>query len=491
MSGRKSGEVAGVLAQGEKVRQMGDAIYTEQIERDIKKALESMEKAKDERKKALTYETNLTSEAEEMFSSEGKEKETRFASLKKKISDISFRESDVTAIRHELKKLDNALIAADREGEAIREAIKGKRNGWYCDDEYRRAQNLVKEYGKLRDQRIGLSKRAEQLRMDASREQNAIVADAQTMQTIKEAIENMNETAKKRQESNAMRESLNKLMNQLPVKEAEKFFADEYAVLKSEIEDAVHLSDDALIADFRDKFAKIAAFEARLKERINLWRQQKADAEESLRHIEERADFSLIGPVEYFNKKERGEKTSLFDYLKQYANQDLSGAYEKSLKEAKGLIRQEKFVESMEVLQKAADLVNDARDKATALQESMLKKTELAGAIQRVMKDMKYNVKTRIIGDNPDNGFRVTCNVGDEIIDFDRIDIDNDGKVIVNIDHREAIGGTCRNSWPKIAERLQDEGIPVTNVTLSDGHSILRNKIRIGGQGEESRVRSH
>lgn len=491
MSGRKSSEVAGVLAQGEKVRKMGDESYTEQIERDIKKALESIKKAKDEKKNVLDYETSLAPEAAKMFRKEGEEKVKKFSDLKQKISGMSFQESEAGAIQQKLKELDNALATADNEGKAIRNAIRGKRNGWYCDEEYRRAQNLVKEYKNLRNQRIELSRRAEGLRKDASQAQNALVADIQILKAVKEAIETMNETAKKRQESDAMRKNLNNLMTQLPAKEAEKFFASEYAALKSEMEETVNLSDDALIAAFRDKFARVSDFKTRLEERINLWKQQKADAEESLRSIEERADFSLIGPVEYFNKKERGEKAALFEYLKQYANQDLSGTYDKSLKEAKSLMQQEKFVECMEVLQKMSDLVNDARDKATALQESMLKKTELAGAIQRVMIDMRYNVKTRIIDDNPDNGFRITCNVGDEIIDFDRIDIDNDGKVIVNIDHTEAIGGTCKNSWPKIAERLQDEGIPVTNVTTADGRSVLRTQMHGSGHGEQVRVRSH
>ena len=473
MSGRKSSEVAGVLAQGEKVRQMTDGLYTNQIEEDIKNALKSIENAKGKKQQAQNSEASLAPEADKMFGEKGKEQVNKFNALKQKFNDMQFDEGEIQNIRQELKDLDNALKAADKEAEDIRTAIKGKRNGWYCDAEYKRANDLVVEYGKLRDKRVKLSHRAANIRQTSAETQTVAIRDAENLQNLKTSIDNMNETAKKRQESNAMRETLNKQIAAIPSKEANKFFGEEFNNIKREIDEAVKLQDEALISEFRDKFNKVSEFSAKLKERINLWKQQKADAESLMRTVCERADFELIGPVEYFNKKERGAKTPLFDYLKQYEGHDYSGDYNNFLNDGKKMIRNESFVEAVAELKKALNFVNELRDKAAALQEVMLKKTELAGAIQKVMHDMKYNVKTRFIDDNPNNGYHITCDVGEEIIDFDTIDIDDDGNIIVSIDHTEAMGGNCQNSWPEIAKRMQDAGIPVTNVT-SHGKSVLR-----------------
>ena len=83
-----------------------------------------------------------------------------------------------------------------------------------------------------------------------------------------------------------------------------------------------------------------------------------------------------------------------------------------------------------------------------------------------------YDVNSEIIDENPDKGFRITCQAGDEIIDFNNVNIDEDGRVIVDIDHTEAVGGTCKNTWPKIVKNLREAGIPVTDIT-KNGSSIL------------------
>lgn len=67
---------------------------------------------------------------------------------------------------------------------------------------------------------------------------------------------------------------------------------------------------------------------------------------------------------------------------------------------------------------------------------------------------------------------RVTSMVGDEIIDFDKIDIDDDGNYIVNIDHKESRSGTCGSSWKNIVAKMRSAGVPMTDVKKS-GVSIL------------------
>ena len=96
----------------------------------------------------------------------------------------------------------------------------------------------------------------------------------------------------------------------------------------------------------------------------------------------------------------------------------------------------------------------------------------MALELYNIMSDMGYDVGDEIIDGNPDKGFRITCQAGDEIIDFNTVNIDDDGRVIVDIDHTEAVGGTCKNAWPKIVKKLREAGIPMTDVT-KNGNSIL------------------
>ena len=107
------------------------------------------------------------------------------------------------------------------------------------------------------------------------------------------------------------------------------------------------------------------------------------------------------------------------------------------------------------------------------MQEIMLKKIELAGAIQDVMDELRYDTDLQIINDNPNDGFKITCNIGDEIIDFRHVDIDKDGKIVVDIDHTEGKGSNCSGAWKDISKRLNEVGIPLTEVRMANGASVL------------------
>ena len=128
----------------------------------------------------------------------------------------------------------------------------------------------------------------------------------------------------------------------------------------------------------------------------------------------------------------------------------------------------------MKITQSAIEIAENARQEGLKLQESMLKKTELAGAIQDVMDEMRYDTDLQIINDNPNDGFKITCRVGDEVIDFQRVDIDGDGKIIIDIDHKEGKGGNCANSWQDISRRLNEIGVPVTDVRTAHGSVLHR-----------------
>ena len=244
--------------------------------------------------------------------------------------------------------------------------------------------------------------------------------------------------------------------------------------MQKNISATIALTDDGVLSAFQKNYAAVATFKGRLTDRIALWHQQKTDAENLFAQMERVAAETLIGPVDYYNDGENGSRVKLFEYLKTYGGLDLSGKFDKLRADAAALIRQEKFTDSMKITQSALEIAENARKEGLKLQESMLRKTELAGAIQDVMDEMRYDTDLQIINDNPNDGFKITCRVGDEVIDFQRVDIDADGKIIIDIDHKEGKGGNCANSWQDISRRLKEIGIPVTDVRTAHGSVLHR-----------------
>lgn len=490
MSGRKSSEVAGVLEQGEKVRKLTDELYSQQIQNDKQELMGIVSKIEELLDKNNGLTADLSEAAASMFGEDGQKLVGDFCVIKDNMAKITLPKNAMNMAEKELARLDGELIRADAEAEQIRTAIRGKRNGWYCDEEYAAAKKLLKVYQKLRDERLNLQHNMTKQKTDTQQILHALSADVRQMEKLQKQISDMNTTAKKRLEAEHMREELRNLLQAIPADNAKKFFDEEYAKLVTDTEKKVQENDDAVLASFNIQYGVLSGFIGKLQKRVEEWTRQKADAEGLIHEVEKLADFDLIGPVEYYNDGENGSRTELFAYLKEYAQKDLRPQYEKKLHEAKSHIEREEFIDAMTPLNEAAAFIQGVRDEAIALQDAMLKKTELAGTIQDVMEGLRYDINTEFIDDNPNNGYRITCTAGDEIIDFDCIDIDDDGKIIMKIDHTEAMGGTCGASWQEIAKKLQDAGIPVTNVTMENGRSILRQQKK-GINAVQGQIRKH
>ena len=472
MSGRKSTEVAAVLKQGEAVRGLTDNIYSNQIESDFKNFRRIMSEIGKIQTQNNNIAPSLSAEAKSMFADDSEIQISDFNSACNSLKSMNINESAGENILNQLRTLDNELAAADREAQNIRDSIRGK--DWYCDAEYNRAKKLVANYKQLRSQRVALQNQMTQLSKTASQQLNQAQALSNKIQKLQNNFNSMNETARKRQESNALRNDLKTSLKNISEDWAKKFFSSEYQNLKNEVDKSVADSDDNLIRNFKNIYGKLMTFKAKLEARIVEWQKQKSDAENLLADTDKLTHLGLIEPIEYYNNGENGKKIEVFDYIKKFGNNDFQTEYQKYLSIAKNNIAQENFLQAVENLNKASEIVTNARNYAVELQENMLKKTELAGAIQEVMADLNYSIDLSIINDNPNDGYKITCSIGDEVIDFDRIDIDSDGKIIVDVNHKEAVGGTCQHSWKDIAKHMLDAGIPITDVKKEGGQSVLK-----------------
>ena len=490
MSGRKSSEVANVLRQGEEARKQADESISRQIDEALRAFAASAEQAQNDQKTVLALDVQLHPMASGLFGTKAEELVQQFQQVKSSAAKERFpnREKEIRTV---LEKLDKALEAADTEGARIRESVKHHQYGWHCDQEYADAQKLVKEYKNLRTQRLDLSHEAVAASQEAHQQVTKLAEAGKRLQGLKQQIDGMNAVAQKRQESDAMRKELEQAVAGIDTENAQKFFADEYQALGHDVQDLISKDDDAVGKMFHALYSKIAVYQTKLTERVERWRRETADAEKLVADVRAIADTQYVEPNDYYaNFGDGDKKMELFTFLATYGKYDGRAAYDDAMQHAEDLIAAESFQESMTALRKALQLVEEARDAATDLQEAMLQKMELTCAIQDVMEDLQYSFHTRPIDDNPNNGYRIKCEVGDDIIDFDRIDIDDNGGTVVNIDHTEATGGSCHNSWKEIATRMREAGIPVTDVKLANGTSVLQARKTAGGQ-EHERRRAH
>ena len=470
MSGKKSCEVAAVLKQGEKVRKMTDDIFSKEIADCYARYRSVLDEVTNMKNEAEDATIELDEEAKKMFGADGKKLIADFARVKKFFGE-QFVADEGKAVMSELSQLDQKLSAADAQAQSIRDAIRNK--DWYCDAEYAQARELLRTYEGLRSERVNLERRMKKILADAEQRLSSMRAESSRLKNLAEQATNMNATAKKRKQADSFRKELQSALTAIDTANAEKFFKSEFTALKQSTSQVVARGDEGVLTSFQKQYSAIADFKARLTERVALWQKQKDDAQAAFERMERAAAQNFPDPIDSYNGEANGRRINLFDYLKIFGGKDLGGEYFRQREEAVRLIRQERFLDSMTIMSTAIDLADSARQEALTVQENMLKKLELAGAIQDVMDGLRYNTDLQIINDNPNDGFKITCNIGDETIDFERVDIDAEGKVVVNVDHTEGKGSNCSGAWNEISKRLNVAGIPLTEVRMANGAGVL------------------
>ena len=238
MSGRKSAEVAAVLRQGESVRKMTDGIYSREIENYRQNYLSCIDDERVIKDEMSSHSINLNNTAKEMFGGEADSRLDEFNRLKNSAEKISLSDES-KAVISELRQLDNELANADAEGESIRQAIRQKYNGWYCDDEYARAQNLVKTYSKLRDRRANLERKMKNLLTAENQKLSSLQASIRQIKNLTAQISDMNEVANKRKEADSYREELRNALSSINSNDAQKFFSADFDSLKQNINSTI------------------------------------------------------------------------------------------------------------------------------------------------------------------------------------------------------------------------------------------------------------
>ena len=469
MSGRKSCEVVDLLAHGLKARDMTNDVLNRSLTSCQKTLLQAGELLRNIQGQVGDRES-LSEEAETMFGVEGRKQAKNCQALRDRILKRQIEESAIDNCRQRLHEMDAQVQACDAEADNIRRAISGKSG--YCDNEYRRAGCLKDRYEQLASDRKQLEREMRGAVAHAESILREVQAEKTQFDAQRKAVQEMNVMGKNRQAANALKQQIDTAWQELPKDWAEKFFADQAAAFERQIEALQKASDEEVIKGAPALKSALDAFCQTLVEKVSRWTQEKNEAEAARQKAEQITAADFVDARDYNRDGEQAKRTRLFPYIGQYEKTDHEAKYEAAWKKAEAAMAEERFADAKKAYDTAGAVAAEGREYALSLQENMIKKLELAALIEDVMYDLHYTTETSVIDDNPNRGFRVVCTAGSEVINFTKIDYDEAGKPVVDVDHQESTSGDCHQSWPSISQRMRQRGLPLTDVK-KNGRSLL------------------
>lgn len=490
MSGRKSSEVAQVLRSSEQ----GRAKTLEDVEDALNSLQENFEQINQQIDAKLKQMTDgsfeFSEELQREFPDRHNELRERHRDLKTSCAVCGMDKADLDTLLKEHSALNERLARADKQADVIRRSIRGK--NWYCNEEYAQACELAQEYKAIFNSQLNLMQKGQELERSWWEKNSLAEEHLNLYQNLADELNSANELAKKRRESNVMRTELRKLLASLDQEASVKFFGKEQEDLSAKLERAMALDDEQFMAQFEENYKHAADYQNKLNVRIARWQREKMDAEQRLAKLAEAADFQMVEPLDLYRVgEEEGAKIGLLKYLADYGKEDKSAEYADLYKEISDKITAEDFSGCTPIFEKAEKLLSQVREKAFTLRESMYNSACLAVDMQDIMDSLGWDTKLELAGDNPADGFRLLCTVGEESIDFDTVKINNDGEIVVKINHKEAIGGTCGTSWQQISTAMRENDIPITDIKYDGGGSIFGQRVKLPGkripEGERER----
>ena len=92
------------------------------------------------------------------------------------------------------------------------------------------------------------------------------------------------------------------------------------------------------------------------------------------------------------------------------------------------------------------------------------------------MHEMNYEVNADYVDNDPAKGTIIEATAGDEVIIFDKIQIDDNGNPIIELDHEEDVKGTCGRSIQKVVNNMRENGIFITDMKKGSNSVIYKDK---------------
>ncbi len=464
MSGRKRSEVVDLLSSGERIRKEILSNSYKNINSILKKnekVIEEIEKGLKILKELLpTFPENIKRDYE-------KDIKTIEGSLK---IINNWRDSvkieKLDKVENDLKNIDNNFSTMDIKAQELRNSISGK--DWYCDQEYREAQDLVKQYKDLEKKVFNLRDETTEKFFHNSEVLEKTNYNIRNKEELKEQIRNL----ENRIEADNHKDQLIKEFKEIDNILANKFLSKEYKDLEKSLNEFILKDTNHINIHSGQIYNKITSFVNKLvfeKEKFDLKKEKTEREFESLKLFVKSFEFKDIEAL----IEERDEKLDIFTFQEKYCNESFKENYLDILRCIDKNIKNENFDEALIALKTTRDLIVKESNKCTNTYERLLKEQDMVSKIVSAVYELGYDFQ---VDGDPRDGYSIEAILGDEIINFDKISIDENGTPIIDIDHQEGVGGTCGNTMGKLLKALQYEGIFITDITKNGRSAIYLDK---------------
>jgi len=476
MSGRKGWEVANVLSETEEVQKKIFNSYKDEINKDISK-IEKINKNIQENKNIISNYNPDTTLIQEELKDEMKNLTLNMTNLKKSI--VKLTTMDIDELKNELTKIDTEIETLNKQAEKLREKIKQK-SGHYMNEEYSKATKIKNRITQLKELYQKLKHNITSKKHTAKQVEEESISKINIKNDMDKEIDRLNKQAGKiqkiRNEANSLKQEILNIINSIDTEKANKFVTNEYKKILDKVEKFTSLSDKDVINGFSNISVEITKLKNSYEEKYNEWLSQKRYSESLLSDIKglgEKEEVSLVESI----LDGSNQLISKFAYYEHYKKDNSKTQFDTFIKTAQKNIDNENFQEANNILNEAKKLYETISDKTDTLRENIEASINLAFKIRKIMlNDLGFNrANLETIDDNFVNGFRLECQNGDTI-NFEEIRFDEDGKLIVNLDHIENTNGTCGVRWEDMQKVFNKKGIPLTDVTKNGKSVILRDK---------------
>lgn len=464
MSGRKSSEVLDLLSNSNEIRDKVLRNAFKNIEELTKRNIEIIKKFSEIKRELALNSLTLSDEVKKKYVEELKRLEILVAKIRN-YENVNL--NDLIVESRELENIKHIFVEIDIEADRLRSLVRGKSH--YCDNEYRLASELVNKARNAQTNVGIIEKRIE----DKVRENLGKYAEGESLKEIKKEIAVQYKNMEERHLADNNREQLKRELEEIEVEWAEKLVNEEYRDLKEEIETILEEDDTQKINNNSTQlFNKINFVKNLLIERREVYELKKQQVEREIEEIQKKLSDISFGDIEQNLIDDSDTQIGLFEFEKRYCKTSNEKEYIEITEKINNFYKREEFDNAIEKLKEMRDKVEDFKNFATKQYERLLKEQEIVRKIVGAVYELGYDISVNCLDDDIRNGYTIEAVAGDEIINFDKISVDENGNITIDLDHKESVTGSCGDTMKNLMSAMQDQGIFITDI-LKNGNSVI------------------
>lgn len=465
MSGRKKSEVVDLLSSSDKIRNNVLKNTFKNIENLNKKNLEILKKLESLKEELEISLPTLSEEARQRYCNEIKKLEE----LVGKVEKWDFKEdfNNLLEENNSLKEVLKIFDEIDKEAERLRKVIINKSH--YCDAEYSEASKLVARARTAQNKVISLEKEIE----DKVRKNDSILEKGESLKNVKEDVIAQYENIQERALADNNKEQLEKEFLKINSKWGMKFLKEEFINLEKELKALLAGNSITTINNQAQRlFNEITELRNRIIEKKEEFDLKKQQAERELLETHNRIKEIAFDDLEENLINGTDVQIGLFEFERKYSSVSNEKYYNQLVEQVQQEIQKENFERAFELLKNSRELLESSIQKAMKQYEKLLKEQDIVAKIVGAAYELGYDVSVNCIDEDIRNGYTIEAIAGDEIINFDKILVDENGNTVIDLDHQESVKGTCGDTMKNFMKAMQKEGIFITDIT-KDGRSAI------------------